>query len=570
MDHAGVAQTPPARPPTGTSYYIARQGSDANSGTDPRHPWQTIANLNRIGTFGPGDHILFRAGESFAGGLLISLAGTRSSPCWLGSYGSGTATLTDVAPYTSPICGIVNSAFFMVTDLNFIGTPGTNYPGTNFLPVNKSQGLSITSTRRSGNRFKSVLVRHCLFKNTRFGLWIDCESDPKVDGFDGVTVTGCTFDGVYQHGFYVIGYGILKTGPVDQFLNVTVKANQFYRIYGDPNFPSEAQALSVSGATGILIEGNVFGDNCGYGGCFAGTPNGGSTAFGVSNCRDFRIQGNEVYGTRCARPWDGNAIDVDQDAQNGEVCYNLTYQNAGPSIQLGSFGGATNRNIAIHHNISYNDVRGCQTNSVQGALRAWGNTDEIQFYNNTVYVDKAGCLGTPSCYSEEFGNNNHIAVLNNIFKTTQGVPMIRPNGSAQGEYNPCHCSRTSRFIGNCYDSGGAPPIISTDDAQGSYANITTLAAWQALGQERLGDAAYGVVGDPGFTALNSFRPPTGGFLPKRRLSRIQYFDLAAASPCRGRGIDPTPFVTVQAPLKAQRLDFHGHSSSSMDVGAVQR
>ena len=88
MDPTGVAQTPPAHPHAGTSYYIARQGSDANSGADPRHPWQTIANLNRIGTFGPGDHILFRAGESFAGGLLISLAGTRSSPCWLGSYGS--------------------------------------------------------------------------------------------------------------------------------------------------------------------------------------------------------------------------------------------------------------------------------------------------------------------------------------------------------------------------------------------------------------------------------------------------------------------------------------------------
>jgi hypothetical protein len=185
-------------------------------------------------------------------------------------------------------------------------------------------------------------------------------------------------------------------------------------------------------------------------------------------------------------------------------------------------------------------------------------------------VDKAGCLGTPSCYSEEVGNNHHISILNNIFKTTQGVPMIRPNGSASGDYNPCHCSRTIRFIGNCYDSSGGPLVISTDDTSGAYTNITTLAAWQALGQERLGNAVRGVVGDPGLIGLNSFKPPAGGFLPKRRLSSIRNFDLAGTSPCRGRGIDPTPFVTLQAPFKAQRLDFRGNSSSSTDVGAVQR
>jgi hypothetical protein len=565
----GVIRAAPADPRPPVSYYIARAGSDANPGTDPRHPWQTVSNLNQLKTFGPGDRLLFRGGETFAGGLLVTLAGTRDRPCVLGSYGSGAATLTDFAPYTQAICRLLNSEHVIVTRLNFIGAPGAHYPGTNFVPVNKGQGLAITSTRQSGNRLQSVLVQHCLFKNTFQGLWVDCDRGPKVDGFDGVSVTHCTFDGVYQCGCYIIGYGILKTGPVDQSLDVRIESSQFYRIYGDPNFPSESQAVSVSGTTGIVIEHNVFGDNCGYGGYFAGSPNGGSAAFGVSNCRNVRIRRNEVYGTKCARQWDGCAIDLDQDSQNAEVCYNLTYCNDGPSIQLGSFGGATNRDIAIHHNLSYNDARGCHTNSVQGVLRVWGNADGVQFYNNTVYVDKLGSIGTPSCYSEEVGNNRHICVLNNLFKTTQGVPMVRPNGTAGGEYNPCHIGSSTRFIGNCYDASGGPLVISTDDTRGAYRTVTTMADWQALGQERLEGALCGVSEDAGLRALGSFKPPLGGFLPKQDLRTVRNFDLAAASACRGRGIDPAPFVTLRAPLKAQRPDFHGREASSFNIGAVQ-
>jgi len=525
--------------------------------------------VNNLESFGPGDQILFRGGDVFAGGLAITLAGSSNSPCRLGSYGSRSATLTDVAPNTSPICQLINSEYFSVSNLNFIGTLGNNYPGTDFIPVNKGTGLAITFTRQSGHRFKSILIKDCLFEDTCRGLWISCESSSKVAGCDGVTIKGCQFDSVYQFGCYVIGYNILQSGPVDQFLNVCVSSNQFRHIYGDPHFASEAQALSVSGATGIVIEGNLFGDNCGYGGYYAGTPFGGSSAFGVSNCRDFRIQGNEVYGTKCVRPFDGNAIDMDQDSQNGEVCYNLTYNNAGPSIQLGSFGGATNRNIAIHNNISYDDVRGCQINSVQGALRDWGNTDEIQFYNNSVYVDKAGTIGTPSCYSEEVGNNTHISVLNNIFKTTQGVPMIRPNGSTAADYNPCHINSSSRFIGNCYDSSGSPLIISSDNTHGLYMNITTLAAWQNLGQESLSSTLCGIVADAGFKGLDSFKPPNGSFLTNRQVGMVRNFDLTSDSMCRGRAKDIMRFVTIQPPLAIQRMDYHGNLLPAADIGAVQ-
>jgi hypothetical protein len=393
--------------------------------------------LKRV--FGPGDQILFKSGDSFAGGLAVTLTGASNSPCRLGSYGSGVATLTNVAPYTN-ICTILNSEYFTVEHLSFITAAHINYPGTNFVPKDTSYALYVTSTTHSGRKYRSIHVNGCTFKYSRMGFaMVLRDKDATTDGFDDVKVTHCIFDSTYCVGCFIVGYNILENGPVDQLSHVYVGYNQFYHVYGDPHEPNEAQPLYVGSATGVVIEGNLFGDNCGYGGALNMSAAVGSTAFSVSNCRDFRMRYNEVYGTRCSSKYDGSAIDLDQDSQNGEVCYNLTYSNAGPSVQLGSFGGTTTKNIAIHHNISYNDVRGCQTNSSQGAIRVWGNADRIQIFNNSIWVDKSGSVGTPSCFSFEGGHNDNVSVLNNLFKTTGGVPMIRPNGSAGGDCKFIDC-----------------------------------------------------------------------------------------------------------------------------------
>lgn len=555
--------------PTGRTYYIATDGNDSNSGLDPRQPFKTVAPINTLGAFGAGCAIRFKGGETFAGPLHVTMTGTSNAPCLLGCYGSGKATLTDVAPYTSPICKIADSEYVTVENLQFAGTPGTNYPGLSFVPVNKGMGLSITSIRKSGIRFRSVTVKDCVFKNTLQGLWIDCETAPNVDGFDGVSVVGCAFDGVYQFGCYITGPGRIAGGPVDSILDVYVGSNRFMNIRGDPHFPSEAQPLSVSGATGIVIEKNLFGNNCGYGGHFAGNPNGGSTAFGVSNCRNFRIRHNEVFGTKCVNKWDGSAIDADQDAQNGEIAYNLTYRNDGPAVQLGSFRDKLTQNIVVHHNISFNDVRGCQPSSVQGAIRFWGNNNQIQIVNNTIVLDGAGVIGKPSCINFEVGNNKNISILNNIFRTTQGVPIIRSNGTAGGEYNTTHIDATCRFLGNCYDSSGGPLVICTDNLHGAYNNVVSLLEWRSAGQERLDGADCGVVGDAGLFSPGAFTPPDGGFPPARQVGTVLVFDLGTGSACRGRAIDPLPFVTLQAPMMMQRWDFHGTASSAVDIGAVQ-
>jgi hypothetical protein len=550
------------------TYYISSAGNDNSTGTSPEQAWKTLAPVNVIGNFGPGSQILFNGGDTFIGGLNITMTGTSASPCTISSYGSGQATLKDFSPYTSSICLLINSEYVKVKNLNFIGSLGTNYPGLSFIPLNKGVGLQILSTRKSGEKFHSVYVDGCTFKYTFLGAWIGTEENESAVGFDDIKLTNCIIDSVYQYGCYVIGFGILNGGPIDQHLNVYIGNNQFLNINGDPNYPSEAQALSVSNTTGITIENNLFANIAGFGGYYAGSPNGGSTAFGVSNCRNFKIQYNEITGTKCARQWDGSAMDADQDAQNGEICYNLTYNNDGPSIQFGSFKDKITSNIVIHNNISYNDVRGCKSGSVQGAIRMWGNTGSVQIFNNSIYIDKTGSTGTPSCISFEVGNNNYITVLNNIFKTTQGIPIIRPNGTLGGEYNPNHISSSCRFISNCYDASGGSLIISTDDTHGSYTDITALAAWQNFGQDKIGSVLYGIAADAGFSSLGTFNPHFGDYLPSQPVSAVINFDLATGSACRGQAVNPWSYVTLQNPMTVQKIDYHGNSAAVTNIGAV--
>jgi hypothetical protein len=549
-----------------TTYYISASGHDASAGTDPAHPWRTVAPLNTIRFFGEDVQILFHGGDTFAGGLDIILAGRPGHRCLLGTYGPGMATLTDVADVTVHIAQLTNSEQFTVRNLRFIATPGTHYGTFGFVPVSDSNGLNMLSMRSTGAQLRGISIEHCEFRYSSAGLALDAHTGG--DGFADVSIHNCVFDSTYLLGVFVWGSGANAGGPVDQNQNISVENCQFRHIYGNPNYPSEAQPIYVSCTTGIAIRRNLVSHCCGFGGV---SPIGGSTAIGVTNARDFLIQYNEVCHTKSNSPWDGSAIDADQDTQNGEISYNLTYLNAGPAIQFGSYGGKTTADIAIHHNISYNDVRGNKLASVQGAVRAWGNTRRIQIFNNTIYLDGARAIGTPSVLSfegVEHGTNSDFAVYNNIFKTTQGVAMIRPNGTFPGEYNPTHLSASDRFVANLYDSSGADLTIATDDGAGHYTTISSLAGWHAGGDEKLGATTRGVVGDAGLTAPGLFRPPPQGYLPSQPVSRIDNFDLTDHSLARGRAVDPWDVVTIHAPLAIGRLDFHGHGGPIVDIGAV--
>jgi Right handed beta helix region len=80
------------------TYYVARWGSDLNPGTDPGHPWRSIARVNRA-QLRRGDQVLFRGGETFTDDTLMPghgamVSGTAAAPITFSSYGGGLARLT--------------------------------------------------------------------------------------------------------------------------------------------------------------------------------------------------------------------------------------------------------------------------------------------------------------------------------------------------------------------------------------------------------------------------------------------------------------------------------------------
>ena len=77
-------------------YYVdATSGDDTKAGTSQSTAWQTMGKVNGE-TFGPGDYILFKRGETWTGTTLtVGWSGTSGNPITFGAYGVGAAPLID-------------------------------------------------------------------------------------------------------------------------------------------------------------------------------------------------------------------------------------------------------------------------------------------------------------------------------------------------------------------------------------------------------------------------------------------------------------------------------------------
>ena len=85
-----------ARAACGADYHFSTRGSDSSGDGSVANPWQSIGKLNSL-NLEPGDNVLLRAGETFAGNIVLdqndsatSAAGVfGGSPISFGSFGVG-------------------------------------------------------------------------------------------------------------------------------------------------------------------------------------------------------------------------------------------------------------------------------------------------------------------------------------------------------------------------------------------------------------------------------------------------------------------------------------------------
>jgi hypothetical protein len=84
-----------------TTYYLSYDsGSDSNNGTSTATPWKTTAKIT-LGSFLPGDQILFKRGEFWSVGIgfsstaVIPSSGAAGNPIVVGAYGTGADPIID-------------------------------------------------------------------------------------------------------------------------------------------------------------------------------------------------------------------------------------------------------------------------------------------------------------------------------------------------------------------------------------------------------------------------------------------------------------------------------------------
>ncbi|RYE18709.1 MAG: hypothetical protein EOP42_30285, partial [Sphingobacteriaceae bacterium] len=75
------------------TYYVSAAGDDSRSAQTAQNintPWKTLARVSQMSSsLRPGDQVLFKRGEVFAGTLTIMVSGSSGNPIVFGAYGDG-------------------------------------------------------------------------------------------------------------------------------------------------------------------------------------------------------------------------------------------------------------------------------------------------------------------------------------------------------------------------------------------------------------------------------------------------------------------------------------------------
>src|SRR5262249_13917469 len=140
-------------------------------------------------------------------------------------------------------------------------------------------------------------------------------------------------------------------------------------------------------------------------------------------CDRALLQFDESYANHeGAADGEGIVLDV---TTNSVMQFNYSHDNDGPGFFFGAETGQSSSNDIIRYNISQNDDRGPKTH--YGGIFIWQNVSNGDIYNNTVFVEPSS-NGTAAAIGVYLWSGSSVHVLNNLFITTGGAPLVSYNG----------------------------------------------------------------------------------------------------------------------------------------------
>lgn len=519
-------------------YYLSANGDDRNPGSREQ-PWRSIEKVNAM-RFGPGDSLLFHAGDTFAGNLVLDQRSHTSShrPIMISSYGPSRAT---IAAGGGTAILVKNLGGIVIRDLVVLGS-GASW--------NQGSGIDIRNDGAVSPRLEFVRVESVEASGFRWaGIYVGGPTGPSVSsghvaqsGFRNVQITNCAA----HHNLY---YGIHVGGPFDMHAStysnegVTVSNSVAYSNTGDPLYTKNhsGSGILVENTDDGTIERCVAYENGGNNGSHTGGPVG----IWAHNANRIVIQSSTSYRNRTKGLADGGGFDFDGGVSNSTMQYNLSFDNDGPGYLVWNYAYAPRllQHIVIRYNISSGDARrhvygGIHIGSTGPALR------DVEVYHNTVVTRpdrevRAAWVGGPS--------HERIRFWNNLMVTTGRALLVEADAS----------QNDVMFQGNAYWARTGPFAVLDHGKM-----FSALDQWRTSGQEMWAGTACGRYGDPGLvddlaTPISAPSPGPAG-----------WYRLRPNSPLIDRGMDIDGLFGVFTGLR----DIRGTTvpmGSARDIGAQE-
>ena len=413
----------------GRAYYVSASGQDSNPGTLDL-PFKTIAALGNLQLM-PGDTLLFRGGDSFAGTLRLLAQGTEKMPVVIGSYGAGRACIDG----GDSLAVIIAGRWYQLRNINARGAGRKT--------GNTTHGISIYDTE------------HAVVEGVR------------VEGFQKSGLSVYQSKSVDVKNIHAIHNGAIG---ISVFESEDVRVSDCLA----ENNPGDPTRLDNHSGNGILVgqSKSVTIDHC------VATNNGwdmprvGNGPVGIWAYQSDRVMIEYciAYRNRTSPgAKDGGGFDFDGGMTNSVIRNCLSYENEGAGIGLFQYYGADQwKNNTICYNISIND--GIKTHGA-GVVFIWNggpSVDELAdcyVFNNVVINERK-----PAVVFEPSSAHKNFVFFNNIFVANGEIV----SGPTSGD----------RFIGNVW--------WNTPGGNISFRGCDSLEAWSSqTGQEMYGGQLRG-------------------------------------------------------------------------------
>jgi hypothetical protein len=483
----------------GTKYYVdAVHGSDDADGTSPAHAWQTLQKVNDT-TFGPGDRILLRAGQSWGGQLWPKGSGADRRPIAIDRYGPGPKPAILGGGEVAETVRLFNQHDWEIRNLEvtnarpLTGEPGSNLRDLRGIQVAGDTGGTLShfvidavdvhdvtgevnwiSGDPAGNKpgvtFKTGWDRS---KNTGGIVFRGTVADAAIPGtatvlndivVENSTVRRTSFAGIIVKQHTGSTEGAVKTGWGERANATDARFTPHTNVVIRNNFIQQdgndyaCNGMYLTDVRHALVEGNVV-------------YRAGTSGIEMYYADDVVVQHNEVYQTQQkAGGADSNAIDPDKATTRIVVQYNFVHDNGdGILICQFSFGDSVIRYNTIAANTRYQ----VYLHSDRAAT--------AKIYNNTIFSDRSDHL----IYGYGSSLNATYAIRNNVLYST------RANASLT-------MSPTISYDNNLY--GGAELVVPESDLNAKQGDPAFTAALTG---------PYGTQAGPRLDRAFALRPSKG-------------------------------------------------------------